>query len=193
VSGRNAGHDGGRESKQPDPGEDSAPEYLTIGRVRSAHGVRGEVRVEVLTDFPELRFRPGAELFVGPEQGERRPGRIAGVRGHGGSLLVRLDGVGDRDAALGLAGQSLWIRTSSAQRLPADSYYEHELVGLDVVTSDGTEIGRVTALMETGATDVIVVRGAGAVRLLPLTKEVVRVVDLESRRIQIEVLPGLLD
>lgn len=172
----------------------AAPAFLAVGRIGRAHGVRGEVAVEVLTDFPE-RFAPGAALYVGPEGAEPEAVRLEGARPHRGRLLLHFEGVTDRDEASALTGQYVFIPQSEARALGPDSYYPHELIGLEVVTAEGQAVGRVADLLETGSADVLIVRGAddGPETLVPMIGEVIGEVDLDAGRITITPLPGLLD
>lgn len=173
---------------RPDP-----PRFLVVGRIGRPHGLRGEVRVDVLTDFPEQRFASGAELFIGPEGGQPQPTRVLAVRPHQAWLLVRFDLAADRDAAAEVTGQYVYVPTEAAHDLEPDSYYEHELVGLEVVTVEGRLLGRVTSLLETGSADVLIITGGDGQHLIPMTAEVVSEIDLEAGRLTITPLPGLLD
>jgi 16S rRNA processing protein RimM len=168
---------------------------LTVGRVGRAHGVGGEVRVEVLTDFPERRYRPGARLWA------RRPGgdpsrelEVATSRGHEPWLLVRFVGVSDRNAAQALTRLELSVPSADAAPLEQGEYYVHQLIGLEVVTTSGEPVGRVTGFMETGAADVVVVSDPGGLeRLVPLAAPIVRAVDLAAGRLTVDPPAGLLD
>jgi len=157
--------------------------------------VRGEVRVEVLTDVPERRFAVGSTLFVGRRgEGSPRSVVVLSARPHHDHLLVRLDLTHDRDSAGLLAGQYLYVPTSDAAEIDPDSYYEHQLVGLTVVTVDGTVVGRVVELLETGSAEVLRVRAPGGdEHLVPLISDVIADIDLAASRITITPLPGLLD
>jgi 16S rRNA processing protein RimM len=170
------------------------PDLLAIGRIGRPHGVNGEVRIEVLTDFPEERFYPGATPLLGPESGAHpRPVAISGVRRHLAWLLVSLEGVTDRDAAGELSGLFLYVPRDQAHALADDEFYVADLVDLEVVTQSGQVLGRVASLIETGTADVLVVEGGPKTVLIPLLGDIIRSVDLEVRRIVVEPLPGLLD
>jgi 16S rRNA processing protein RimM len=158
--------------------------------------VAGEVRVEVLTDFPD-RFAPGARLYLGPEgAAQPEPVDVRSVRTHRAILLVALEGTTTREQAQVLAGRMLYVPIEEARALEADSYYEHDLVGMAVETEDGDAVGVIERLIETGSADVVVIRPADAGArevLVPLTGEIVREVDVARRRMRIRPLPGLLD
>ncbi len=169
------------------------PAYLAVGRIGRAHGVHGEVSVDVLTEFPE-RFTPGSTLYVGPERGASPSATVVlSARPFRDRLLVRLDAAADRDAAQALTGQFLFIPASEAHALDPDSYYAHQLVGLEVVTDAGVSVGRVAHIMETGSADVLEVQGARGTTLIPMIGDVVAEIDLAAGRITITPLPGLLD
>ncbi|MFQ5459492.1 MAG: ribosome maturation factor RimM [Anaerolineae bacterium] len=165
-----------------------------MGRIGRAHGLAGEVRVHVLTDFPGRRFAAGAAVVLGrggapPELDAIVEGTRQGTR----TLLVRLDLASDRGSAQSLAGYTIFIPTTDAAELPDGEYFEHQLVGLEVALEDGAPIGRVASLMETGTADVLVISGPEGDRLVPMTKEVVLDIDLSRGRMVIRPLPGLLD
>jgi 16S rRNA processing protein RimM len=122
--------------------------------------------------------------------GERRT--IESARWQKGMAYLRLSGIDDREAAAELGGRLLSIPESELEPLPEGQYYRFQLIGLSVVSRDGEELGRVTEVLSTGANDVYVVRGERGELLLPATDEVVREIDLETGRMLIDVLPGLL-
>ena len=122
---------------------------VTVGRIGRPHGVRGDVVVGVRTDEPELRFTPGSRLDTDPE--DVGPLTVAAVRWHSGELLVRFEGVRDRDAAGELRGT--WLIVDSSTFAPSDDpdeFHDSELVGLTVRTVDGTEIGVVEDVSHSG-------------------------------------------
>jgi 16S rRNA processing protein RimM len=170
------------------------PARLVVGRVLRPHGVRGELAVEVLTDAPE-RFAPGAELAAGDPDGPGplRPVTVTAARLHLGRLLLRLEGVEDRDAAGGLRGALLSIPAEDARPLADDEYWPHQLVGLAVVDRQGRERGRVADVLPGAAHDLLAVAlPAGGSVLVPAVAALVTV-ELEAGRVLVDDLPGLLD
>lgn len=168
---------------------------LTVGRVVKAHGVTGEVVVEVRTDDPELRFAPGTALRAkGSDQSERNY-VVASVRPHGNRLLLRLDGVGDRDAADALRGNLFVIDSEDLPPIDEpDTYYDHQLEGLSVQTTTGREIGTVAEVLHTAAGELLAVKRADAGELLvPFVNAIVTSVSLESRVVEIDPPEGLLE
>ena len=164
------------------------PLFLAVGRLGRPHGVRGDIVMNVLTDFPE-RLKPGVQVYVGPD---RQLLRIVRVRSHGEKLLVAFEGIAQREAAGMLRNQLVLVRAADVPPLPEGEYYHHQLLGLQVVTDQGQPLGRVIEILETGANDVYVVRReTGKDLLLPAIEEVVLEIDLNARRMEVHLLPGL--
>ncbi len=168
---------------------------LTVGRVVKAHGVTGEVVVEVRTDDPDTRFAPGVVLRAKGRDGKQHSYVVDGARDHGGRLLVRLAGVSDRDAADALRG-SLFV-VDSVDLPPIDepdTYYDHQLEGLRVRTAAGCDIGTVAEVLHTGAGELLVVARDDAGELLvPFVRAIVTSVSLGSRTCEIDPPEGLLE
>jgi len=145
--------------------------------------------VDLNTDFPErLPEWPALEM-VG--RGAPRRATIEYVKGIvGGRCIVKLEGIDDRDQAEAIRGQALRIGRKDIPALPEGSYYDFQIVGLHVFTSDGRDLGRVTQIMRTGAND-IYETDSGV--LLPAISDVIREVDLDAGRIIVEPVEGLLD
>ncbi|GHH86603.1 ribosome maturation factor RimM [Streptomyces sulfonofaciens] len=166
---------------------------LVVARVGRAHGIKGEVTVEVRTDEPELRLAPGAVLATDPPG--TGPLTIETGRVHSGRLLLRFEGVEDRNAAEALRN-TLLIAEIDPDALPEDpdEYYDHQLVDLDVVTADGTGIGRITEISHLPSQDLFVVaRPDGGEVLIPFVQEIVTEIDLERQRAVVDPPPGLVD
>ena len=166
--------------------EEVPPGYVAMGRVGAPWGVRGAVRVLPLTDR-RGQLAAGRTVTVA---GERRT--IESARWQKGMVYLRLSGIEDREAAAEFRDRLLAIPESELEPLPEGQYYRFQLIGLAVISTDGEELGRVTEVLSTGANDVYVVRGERGELLLPATGEVVRKIDLETGRMVIEALPGLL-
>ncbi|MCC6190018.1 MAG: 16S rRNA processing protein RimM, partial [Anaerolineales bacterium] len=163
------------------------PDLRTVGRVIRPHGVRGDLLLESLTDFPE-RLREVDVVYLG-EAAE--PHRLSAARLHRGYWIVRLDGCADRDCAEQYRGQLVQARLASAAPLPPGQYYHHQLLGLAVVTEAGEVLGELVEILETGANDVYVVRGPQGEILLPAIRSVIREINLETRQITAHLLDGL--
>lgn len=168
--------------------------YLAIGRIIAPHGIRGEVKVEVMTDFPE-RFKAGARAFLGTgtDDPEARPVKISAARPHKGGFLVKLDVIPDRNAAELVRDRYLLIPAAEAMPLGEHENYLHDLIGLQVATADGQDLGELREVLFTKANDVYVVRGPTGEVLLPAIRDVVLQVDLSARRMVVALPEGLLD
>ncbi len=167
--------------------------YLAVGHIIGVHGLRGEVKVEPYTDFPE-RFTPGAELFLGTELDEIT---IRQARPHKGHLLLMLNGIDDRAAAEALRGQWLFVDEADAGELEEGEYWIHDIIGLRVETEDGGVLGEVIDVLPTGANDVYIVRPEQGVNhdqeiLLPAIADVILAVDVAAGTIQVRLPEGLL-
>ena len=170
------------------------PARLVVGRVLRPHGVHGELAVDVLSDAPD-RFSPGAELGAGDPDGDGplRLVTVTAARLHLGRLLVRLEGVEDRDAAGELRGALLSIPMEAARPLAADEFWPHQLVGLDVVDREGRRRGQVADVLPGTAHDLLAVTlPSGERRLVPAVAALVSV-ELEAGRVLVDAVPGLLD
>ncbi len=166
---------------------------LVVGRVGRAHGLRGEVLVDVRTDSPELRLAPGAVLATDP--GAAGPLTVAAGRVHSGRLLLHFSGVADRTAAEALRGVLL-LAEVDPDVLPEedDEWFDHQLVGLDAVRADGEVVGEVREVLHLPGHDVLAVsRPDGSEVLVPFVSEFVPEVDLAGGRLVITPPPGLLD
>lgn len=164
--------------------------WIGIGVVTAPHGVHGEVRVRVDTDFPE-RFAEGATLrFKGPGDAPARCLEVVAVRWHKGQALLTLAGVDDRDAADALRGAEIVVDRDEVKPLPAGTWYIFELEGLDVFDTAGNHLGVLQEVLGGLANDVYIVKGEREI-LIPAIKQVIREVDLEKRRMTVELLEGL--
>ncbi|MFH8365328.1 ribosome maturation factor RimM [Streptomyces sp. NPDC018031] len=166
---------------------------LVVARIGRAHGIKGEVTVEVRTDEPEQRLAPGAVLATDPPSAG--PLTIETGRVHSGRLLLRFAGVPDRTAAEALRNVLL-IAEVDPEEVPEDpeEFYDHQLIDLDVVTTDGTELGRIAEIAHLPYQDLLVVRRPdGQEVMVPFVSEIVPEIDLEAQRAVVAPPPGLFD
>ncbi|WP_068921782.1 ribosome maturation factor RimM [Planobispora rosea] len=170
---------------------------LVVGRIGRPHGLRGEVTVEVRTDDPERRFAAGETIATDPASAG--PLVVASRRWHSGILLVRFEGVDDRDRAEGLRGTTLVI--DSADIPPSDDpdeFYDHQLIGLTVITPGGERVGEVSDVLHHGQ-DLLVIRRSGGAAgktgevYVPFVKALVPEIDLENGTLLVDAPAGLLD
>ncbi|MFF8616981.1 ribosome maturation factor RimM [Streptomyces sp. NPDC015350] len=166
---------------------------LVVARIGRAHGIKGEVTVEVRTDEPELRLAPGAVLATEPAGAG--PLTIDTGRVHSGRLLLRFEGVRDRTAAEALRN-TLLIAEVDPDELPEDpeEFYDHQLMDLDVVLTDGTVVGRISEITHLPSQDLFIVeRPDGSEVMIPFVEEIVTEIDLEEQRAVVVPPPGLID
>jgi len=165
---------GARKNQAPEQPAGSPPNgepaFLVVGKLRHPHGLRGEILMEVITDFPE-RLQPGFEVFIGEEH---RPERIRSRRAHGQGLLVAFDGYTTPETVGELRNALVYVPTASRPALPPGEYYHHQLLGLHVIEENGNELGRLAEI------------------LLPATDEVILEIDLENSLLRVHLLPGLV-
>jgi 16S rRNA processing protein RimM len=165
----------------------SEPRFLVVGRVLRPHGVRGEVRVEIHTDFAE-RFAVYRTLYLGDQH---TPYGLEGHRFHQGTVLLKFRGLDDRNAVEALRGQ--WVRIAAQDAVPLQEgeIYLDQMLHLQVVTVEGEHLGSVIDIIETGANPVYVVRGSSGEILIPDTDEVILNVDLERQVVTVHLIEGL--
>jgi 16S rRNA processing protein RimM len=163
-----------------------------VGRIARAHGLRGQVIVNLDTDFPETRFQPGAELFI-ERGGATIALRLTTVRFHGDRPIVGIEGVTTIDDAEALAGSELRVPADRLFPLPAGSFYRHDLVGCRVETRDGQAVGTVSGVEGTMAGSRLVIDGARGEILIPLANDICTTIDVDGKRIVVEPPEGLLD
>jgi 16S rRNA processing protein RimM len=154
---------------------------LVVGLVRGVHGLRGAVRVEVLSDNPE-RFDVGVVLH---REGDDRPLTIVSAQRDGPGLLVRFREVSNRQTADTLRDAYL---ESDASDLPADTYYWHDIEGCAVVTTDGEPLGTVVDIFRVGESEVYVVRADKVETLVPAVSDVVKEIDISAKRIVVDAV-----
>ena len=187
-----------QETKKPQQGSGAQrrapePRFLGIGRVVGVHGLRGELRVEILTEDPH-RFGLLEQVFVGLEDEDPVPWPLEGYRLHKGRALLKLGNCDDRTTAETLRGVLIQVPLEEALPLEEGQYFEHQVIGLDVWTADGEYLGEVAEILYTGANEVYVIGSTGPEGrelLIPATEEVVLEVDLEGGRLVVELLEGL--
>ena len=169
---------------------------VLVGRIGKAHGLRGDVTINVRTDEPERRFAPGSVLTVEAPQGSASTLRqltVGGIRWHSGVLLARFEEIPDRTAAEAVRGLMLYATVpADARPDDPDEFYDHQLIGLAAHDLDGTVLGTITQLVH-GAQDLLTVRTPdGRDALVPFVKALVPEVDVAGGRIVIADRPGLV-
>lgn len=170
------------------------PKFLTLGKVDRPHGIRGELRMRVFTDYPERLAQLDFIYLARDEQGKGAQRHdIEAVRAHQDHLLLKLVNVSDRSEAELLRSQFVLIDLAHAVPLEDDEFYLYELIGMEVVMEDGQTLGTISDIIETGANDVYVVRGDvhGEV-LVPIHDETLLGIDVASGCVTVRLPEGLL-
>jgi len=160
--------------------------FIAVGRVVAPWGVKGEMKVEVMTDFPD-RFSPLEEVYI-----DGRPVSIERGRWHKGRVILKLASVDSIDAVEKLRGRFLEIPQSRLRPLPEDHYYQFQLMGLEVWTTEGERLGQIADILPSPSNDVYVVRGDQGELLIPAIEDVVKSVELEKGRVIVQLIEGLL-
>ncbi len=171
----------GAVTSNPDLNPETA---VTVGRITGAHGIRGEIKVEPLTDFPQ-RFQPGSRLWIDGAAYDVERGRWQGR-----SVILKLRGVNTRNHAEAFPGKELRV-PEAAPLSETDVYYVHDLIGLRVEDADGEALGELSDVFRTGSNDVYVVRGERGELLLPALDDVVKQIDVKAGRIEVAIPDGI--
>ena len=166
------------------------PVFVIIGKFRRPHGIRGEIRMTVLTDFPDL-ISPGKTIFTGDQH---KAYTINSIRWHGADMLVSLKELPDRTAVEIFRNIMVYMKSKDMPELPEGEFYTHQLVGLEVITDQGENLGRLKEIIITGANDVYLVESStGKEVLLPAIDDVVLDINYEDSIMLVHIISGLLD
>jgi 16S rRNA processing protein RimM len=173
---------------------DKRPQYLVIGEVLRPHGVQGELRIRILTDYPErIAELQTVYLGAGVDSPTLKPYPVEGMRMHQNYGLLKLRGINSRNQADRLRDLFIMVDMEHAVPLEEGEFYVFELLGLEVRTVEGDSLGTITEVIETGANDVYVVDSPryGEV-LIPVTEETVLQTDIAARILTVRLPEGLL-
>ena len=167
-------------------------EMAVVGRIARTHGIRGQVFVNLETDFPEERFQPGGELFV-ERGGQVERLTLTSVRFQRGRPVIAVEGIDSMDQARALAGTELRVPAEWLVSLPVGTFYRHDLVGCRVETRAGDPVGTVTDVEGTLNASRLVVAATRGEILIPLVSQICPVIDAAAKRIVIDPPEGLLE
>ncbi len=161
---------------------------VVVGRIGRAHGIRGELNVDIRTDEPERRFAPGSSVMCGG-----RPLTVASARHHSGRLVVAFREIADRTAAEGLHGKILEVEIDPTE-VPddPDEFYDHQLVGLQARSGD-TVVGTVTGIIHGPHQDTLSIDIEGREVFIPFVTALIPDVDVVGGFVTINEIEGLLD
>lgn len=177
-----------RRDKETGSLTDSEPVFVAVAKLRRPHGLKGEMLVSVLTDFPD-RIKPGVIFFLGPDHS---PITIKSRRGHNQGLLLSFVELPERKDLETQRNKMLYVKVADLPELDEGEYYHHELIGFHVQNEAGEDLGILAEILETGANDVYIVRSAERKELLlPVTSEVILNIDTEQKSIKVRLIPGL--
>ena len=166
-------------------------DFLQVGKITSTHGLKGEVKVYPLTEYPE-RFEEFDRVFLDTGK-EKKQLEITNVRYFKNLVILKFKGIDDINDIEKYKGFSLWIDKEDAQTLGDNEYFVDDLLDMDVVLEDGSTFGVLYDVMETGANDVYVVKTPDNKEvLLPAIKECILDIDVENRKITVHLMPGLV-
>ena len=162
------------------------PQFIPIARVVAPWGIHGEVKAESLTDFSD-RFACGEILYL-----QGRAVTIKSSRYRGNTVILKLDTIDSRNAAELIRGACLEVPSTELKPLPKGEYYRFQLLGLEVQNTEGKLLGQVSDVIQTGSNDVYEISSDTGKFLIPATDEVIKSIDLDKRRMVIELLKGLI-
>ncbi len=165
---------------------------ITIGKAVKPFGVKGEIKIEPLTDFPE-RFKKLRRVYLVSPVGKEFACEVRSVRYAGDEMYLQFVGYDSPEKAKALNGWLIKVPEEEAVPLPDGSFYWFELVGMEVVTESGEGLGTIVDIFETGSNDVYVLKKGRKETYIPATKEVIRQVDRKAKRMIIRVVEGLLE
>jgi 16S rRNA processing protein RimM len=174
------------------PGDSPAEtNWVLVGEIVGTFGIRGQVKVLPLTDFPE-RFQRTKTVYVGDEH---TPMTVSGAQQHKNVIVLSLDAIDTADAAEKLRGKAVSVPESELTPLPPDQFYLHDVVGLRVEHVNGQPLGVITDVITSGGNDIFVVRDqvTGRETLLPVVKAFVKEIDIPRGLVRVEPIPGLFD
>ena len=166
--------------------EPSELEFIAIGEIVAPRGTKGNLKVKVLTDFPQ-RFAPEATIYI-----NRQPMTIADTSWHKGMAIIKVRSIDSLEDAERLRGETVEIHHSQLQALPEGQYYHFQLIGLEVWTTQGELLGNITEIMTAASNDNYVVSGARGELLIPAIEDVIKSIDLDKGQVIIEPIEGLL-
>ncbi|MNZ43659.1 Ribosome maturation factor RimM [compost metagenome] len=167
---------------------------LTVGKIVNTHGIRGDVKVLLHTDFPEVRFAPKSSLtMIHPENGTQIVVTVASARPYKGMYIVKFNEYNDINVVEKYKGYELKVAKENSVQLPKNEYYFHEIIGCRVVSDEGEELGVIEEILRPGANDVWVVKLPNRKQLLlPVIDDVVLDVDVSAKLVKVHVMEGLL-
>lgn len=166
--------------------------WVTIGFVRKPHGVAGYMKVGSLSDAPD-RFKNLKQAWLEFPNGHREAIQVEQTRAMGEHLLIKFEGINTPEQGARLAGAYIQTPMTEVASLPEGEFYVFDLIGCQVVSDKGDEIGRVRDVMTLPANDVFVVDTPRGEVLIPAVRDLIAAIDMQRRSIVVRLIPGLID
>ncbi|MCI8540900.1 MAG: ribosome maturation factor RimM [Erysipelotrichaceae bacterium] len=164
-------------------------DYRTIGYVAGTHGIKGEIKVKLYTDFVDERFAIGNTVYL-EHNGKMNPYTVAQARMHKGFLLVKFAEIGNLNEVVEWRSLRLCVSSEQLGKLDKDEIYLHDLMNMEVETLNHELLGRVVELLDSGAHYILRVQGEREI-LIPYVKAFIKEVDMDTKRLMVELLEGM--
>ena len=167
---------------------------LKVGKILNTNSLKGEVKVISSTDFEEQRFEKGTELLITRGNQVVKEVTVESYRTHKNNLLVKFVGIDSIEEAEKLKNLQIKIDSDNIGELEENEFYFHEIIGCEVFDENGKSLGEISEILTPGANDVWVIKSQnGKEILIPYIEDVVKKIDVENKKIDIEVMEGLID
>mgnify|MGYP000942603244 FL=1 len=167
---------------------------LKVGKIVNTHSLKGEVKVISSTDFEEERFKKGSKLLITRGNQLIREVIVESYRNHKNFLLVKFEGIDSVEEAEKLKNLQIKIDSDEVGELEENEFYFHEIIGCQVFDENDRNLGEIIDILTPGANDVWVIKGEnGKEILIPYIEDVVKQIDITNKKVNIEVMEGLID
>lgn len=167
---------------------------LKVGKIVNTHSLKGEVKVISSTDFEEERFKKGSKLLITRGNQLIREAVVQSYRNHKNFLLVKFEGIDSVEEAEKLKNLQIKIDSDEVGELEENEFYFHQIIGCEVFDENDKNLGEIIDILTPGANDVWVIKGEnGKEILIPYIEDVVKKIDITSKKVNIEVMEGLID
>ena len=167
---------------------------LKVGKIVNTHSLKGEVKVISSTDFEEERFKKGSKLLITRGNQLIREVVVQSYRNHKNFLLVKFEGIDSVEEAEKLKNLQIKIDSTEVGELEENEFYFHQIIGCEVFDENDKNLGEIIDILTPGANDVWVIKGEnGKEILIPYIEDVVKKIDITNKKVNIEVMEGLID
>ena len=167
---------------------------LKVGKIVNTHSLKGEIKVISSTDFEEERFKKGSKLLITRGNQLIREVVVQSYRNHKNFLLVKFEGIDSVEEAEKLKNLQIKIDSDEVGELEENEFYFHQIIGCEVFDENDRNLGEIIDILTPGANDVWVIKGEeGKEILIPYIEDVVKKIDITSKKVNIEVMEGLID